>query len=74
MKRNSSISIIRVLAMLLIIIGHYFRMVDIYDYQLTAVGVEIFLFISGYLYSDKIIENAKKWGETVLKEFSLPIG
>lgn len=61
MKRNPSISIIRVLAMMLIIIGHYFVMVGVYDYQLTGVGVEIFLFISGYLYNNKAIGNTKVW-------------
>lgn len=61
MGRNTSISVIRVFAMLIIILGHYFVMVGIYDYQLTAVGVEIFLLISGYLYNGKEIGDTNMW-------------
>jgi len=61
MNKNVSISVTRVFAMLLIILGHYFVMVGIYDYQLTGVGVEIFLLISGYLYNGKEIGSTYKW-------------
>ena len=49
----SSISIIRVIAMLSIILGHYLMMKNIYTYQLLSIGVEIFLLVSGYLYGTR---------------------
>ena len=61
MNKNYSISIIRVLAMISIIIGHFLSMIGINHFQFGAIGVEIFLFISGWLYSEKRIENSKKW-------------
>lgn len=51
--RNNNISIIRVLAMISIIIGHWCNWMHINLYQFGGIGVEIFLFISGYLYSNK---------------------
>ncbi len=60
-KFDSTISIIRVLAMLSIIVGHWCAMMGINDYQLLAIGVEIFLLISGFLYRKKEIPNALKW-------------
>ena len=60
-KFDPKISIIRVCAMLSIIIGHWLSMQKINHFQFGAIGVEIFLFISGYLYSDKCIDNIKKW-------------
>lgn len=67
MSKNISISVTRVFAMLLIIIGHYFVMVGIYDYQLTGVGVEIFLLISGYLYNGKEIGSTYTWLKNRIK-------
>lgn len=58
---NPKISVIRVCAMLSIIAGHWLSMQKINHFQFGAIGVEIFFFISGYLYSDKKIENAKEW-------------
>ena len=60
-QRISGISIIRVIAMWSIVIGHICSWKGIYTYQLGAIGVEIFLFISGYLYGNREIENRKKW-------------
>lgn len=55
------ISIIRVCAMLSIIAGHWLSMQNINHFQFGAIGVEIFFFVSGYLYSDKKIQNVKAW-------------
>lgn len=55
------ISIIRVCAMLSIIAGHWLSMQNINHFQFGAIGVEIFFFVSGYLYSDKKIYNVKAW-------------
>ena len=61
MKKDPVISLIRVLAMFSIIIGHYLSMININHFQFGAIGVEIFLFISGWLYSEKQIEHCGKW-------------
>ena len=55
------ISVIRVCAMLSIIAGHWLSMQNINHFQFGAIGVEIFFFVSGYLYSDKKIHNVKDW-------------
>ncbi|MDU5741519.1 MAG: acyltransferase family protein [Clostridium sp.] len=60
-KIDFNISIIRVLSMLSIIGGHLLSMYGINHFQFGAIGVEIFLFISGYLYSKKNISNIKEW-------------
>lgn len=60
-KFNTSISIIRVLAMLSIIAGHWLTMKGVNHYQLGQVGVWIFLFISGWLQSGKIIKDGRIW-------------
>lgn len=56
-QKNHSISIIRVLAMLSIVLGHICTWKGINTYQLGAIGVEVFLFISGYLYGKKRIDH-----------------
>lgn len=60
-KFNPSISIIRVLAMVSIIIGHWLTMKGIEHFQYGAIGVQIFLFISGYLQRDKQITHYGEW-------------
>lgn len=60
-RKNDTISFIRVIAMMSIVIGHICTWNNIPTYQLGAIGVEVFLFISGYLYGNKKIENRRKW-------------
>lgn len=69
---NPAISVIRVISMIIIIVGHWCRMVGIEDYQLTSIGVEIFLIISGYLYGKKAISNKKVWLTGRLKRVIFP--
>lgn len=59
--RNPYISIIRVVAMVSIVVGHICTWKGINTYQLGAIGVEIFLFISGYLYGNRDIFNRRQW-------------
>ena len=59
--KNISISILRVLAMLSIVMGHIFTYLQIYTYQLFSVAVNLFLFLSGYLYSDREIKDKKNF-------------
>lgn len=58
---NPSISIIRVFSMLLIIAAHFLTWKGINCFQISTVGVACFLFISGYLYGNKTIDNRKDW-------------
>lgn len=58
---NPSISIIRVAAMLSIVFGHICSWKGINLYQLGGIGVEVFLFVSGYLYGKKRISDPKRW-------------
>lgn len=60
-KKDKSISLLRVLAMLSIIMTHWCKMAGINDFQLFSIGVEIFLFISGYLYAGRNIERVGEW-------------
>lgn len=60
-KFNPAISVIRVVAMISIIVGHWLSMQKINHFQFGAIGVEIFLFISGYLYSEKKIDSIRRW-------------
>ncbi len=59
--RNPSISIIRVIAMLSIIVGHWCLWRGIYLYDMGGIGVEIFLFISGFLYANKKLGSGRRW-------------
>ena len=63
------ITIIRAIAMVLIILCHYcdyFEGVEFLS-QLFNVGVPIFFIISGFLYGQKQINNIKKW---YIKQFA----
>lgn len=65
-KRNSAISLSRITGMFFIILCHiigYYSFIPGHESlgQFFSCGVPIFLFISGYLYGGKQIENIKKW-------------
>ena len=59
---NPAISFVRVVAMLSIIVGHICTEYRINTFQFGGIGVEIFLFISGYLYGTREINNYVQWG------------
>ena len=75
--RNPSISFSRILGMFFIVLCHiikYYSFIPMSESlgQFFNCGVYIFLFISGYLYGGKLIQNFRKW---YLKRFlvvSLP--
>ena len=71
-KFNPSISIIRVLAMISIIVGHWLTMKGINHFQFGAIGVQVFLFISGWLQSEKQIDNFPKWFLSKANRIMLP--
>lgn len=60
-KYNIALSFVRVIAMLSIILGHLCKAYKINDYQFGGIGVEIFLFLSGYLYSNRQLNDYAKW-------------
>lgn len=62
-KRNQSISLIRVLAMFLVMLGHILSEFNSIRFigQILSVGVFIFIFISGFLYGKKNINKVSTW-------------
>lgn len=59
---NASVSLSRAIGVILIILCHIASAFDMSSLgQLLQVGVQLFLFISGFLYSNKQIEDEKKW-------------
>lgn len=60
-EKDITVSIIRVLSMLMIILDHLLPWEGISTKQLLSVGVEIFLFISGYLYGDRVLDSFSKF-------------
>ena len=69
-KYNPAISFIRVTSMFSIILGHVCTEYGINTYQFGGIGVERFLFLSGYLYGTKYISDYRKWGGTLEKTYS----
>ena len=70
--RDHSISAIRCIAMCFIVMCH---VMQYYDFGLAwwfNVGVQIFLFISGFLYSGKSIESPIKWIGRQFKKILVP--
>ena len=63
MKRNNAISLARVCAMLLIIACHLSTWFNLNSFvgQFFNVGVQVFLLISGLLYSNREIKQVKRW-------------
>ena len=47
--------------MLTVIVAHYLTWRNVYTFQIETIAVSAFLFISGYLYGNKSIENRKDW-------------
>lgn len=71
-KKDISISIIRVCAMLAIVLAHILTYFSINTHQILSIGVEIFLIISGYLYSNRKIENKKEFLIKRAKKLLIP--
>ena len=66
MNKDYSISFVRFIAMIFIVLCHIFQYFDNEMAWWFNVGVQLFLFISGWLYANKKIDNYKKF---YLKEF-----
>ena len=70
-KKDISIQIIRIFSMLSIIAYHLVTNNTIA--QFLTFGVYTFLFMSGYLYSQKIIQNKADWIIKQYKKISIPV-
>lgn len=77
MKRDVSIQIIRIISMLLIILCHLVQEMNnnylAMSAQFLNVGVYIFLFLSGYLYGNKKLDNACSWLYNRFVKLMIPI-
>lgn len=75
-KRDLSIMLVRIVAMLFIFIDHLVLYIDVplknVILQITNSGVLIFLFISGFLYGGKNIKNIKEWMIGRIKHLLIP--
>lgn len=70
--RNSAISLIRLLSMLMIISCHIMQYYDLELAWWFNVGVQIFLCISGFLYGQKNIDNVTGFYNKRLKKILIP--
>ena len=70
-NRYVDISIIRAIAMVCIIMCHIFQFYNLSIAWWLNIGVEVFLFMSGYLYGLKRIERPLKWIKHNLKKILL---
>ena len=69
---NPAISYVRVFSMLLILVTHYLSWKNINCFQISTVGVSAFLFISGYLYGIKEIQDKKDFFFQRVKRVLVP--
>lgn len=69
---NPAVSFVRVLSMFLILITHFLSWKNVNSFQISTVGVSAFLFISGYLYGIREIENKTKWFCQRIKRVLVP--
>lgn len=74
-KRLNNISILRLIACIGIFCFHYFTIfthINTTAYMPSPIFVFIFVFISGFLYSQKEIDNSKKWLSKQLTKLLIP--
>ena len=72
-ERNYLIVFVRVLAMLMIVLCHISTYMGTTALGLVLdVGVQIFLFLSGWLYSEKKIDSSFKWLQNRWKKLCIP--
>ena len=72
MSKDYSISFIRCISMLFIILCHLFQYYENEIAWWLNVGVQLFLFISGWLYANKKIDDYKKFYEKEFKKILIP--
>ena len=72
MKHDTAISFIRMLAMIMIIVCHILQALNNSWAFWVNIGVQIFFFISGFLYGKKPIKNTKEFYIGRFKKILLP--
>lgn len=72
-KRNSAISILRVMAMSLIVFAHLCHLYNWVSIRALIFGVPLFFCISGYLYGKRIITDWKKFFIGRIEKILLPV-
>ena len=72
MKRDYKISIIRILAMIAIVLCHIFQSQQMNIAFWLNVGVQVFLFMSGFLYGKKNIEDTWSWIKRQFSKILIP--
>jgi len=72
MKKDYKISIIRILAMLSIVACHIFQAQNMGIAFWLNVGVQVFLFMSGFLYGRKKIDDTWEWIKRQFSKILLP--
>lgn len=72
MKRDTGVSAIRNLSLLAIICCHILQGLNIEAAFWVNLGVQVFLFMSGFLYGQKDIENPLKWYIRQFKKIFVP--
>lgn len=76
-QKNCSITVLRVVSMLMIVICHIYKYYDFlpgssFMGQFFNVGVQIFLIISGFLYGGKIVQSFKSFFWNRIKRVYFP--
>ena len=69
MKKDYSLSMIRVISLIMIISCHILQGLSISAAFWVNLGVQIFFFLSGFLYGNKKIENVKEYYKSRLKKY-----
>jgi len=72
MKKDAAISLIRLLSLLAIIICHILQGLNLEAAFWLNIGVQVFLFMSGYLYGQKNIDNTINWYIKQFKKIFIP--
>lgn len=71
-QESSAISHLRVLAMLSIVVCHFMQALNNQWAWVLNIGVQIFLFMSGFLYGHKHIDNWLNWVEKRITRVYIP--
>lgn len=60
-KESTVLSCVRIAAVIMIVLCHYFQAYDIKWAYVLNVGVQLFIILSGFLYGHKVICSWKEW-------------
>jgi len=72
LERNRSISSVRFIAMIFIVLSHLFQYYSSFPFLIFNIGVQLFFIISGILYGNKLVSNYKEWFKKRFKKVLIP--